>query len=177
MEEKRQPWDRLPNEPSMWFNRFEYYRLLGPDRTFQGTFEIWNERDNKRKNKPNVAGHPHPQWYERAEQWQWKERAAEWDNWVWKERVSQEQDAIREMTKRHIELGMEMQDVGGKALGDEKNVVGMGDARLLIKDGADLERRARGLPDYLLEISGMTDEELLEEYERVVAEETVRTTN
>ena len=171
MENKeKQPWERQPGEPALWFDRFECYRALGPTRTYQGAFDGWFSRQYPPRKHARV---PHPTWYERAQQWHWKERAAEWDNWQWQERVLMEQEAIREMTKRHVNLGMEMQEVGGTALSKAEEV-GVGDARLLIKDGADLERRARGLPDYLLEISGMTDEELLAEYERVVAQETAR---
>lgn len=73
--EERQIWERLPDEPLLWFQRFERFRLMTPTRSISRVF--CEERDKKKQEKTRTnAG---PEWYRAAEQWRWNERAAAWD--------------------------------------------------------------------------------------------------
>jgi len=71
---ERKPWDREPGEPMVWFNRFEFYRLLGPDRSIQAAIRAYKTAQGK----PPPRGISKP-WPERSRTWRWKERAEAWD--------------------------------------------------------------------------------------------------
>ena len=67
-------WDRLPDEPNMWYARFLRYRDLGPDRSLLGTYNGWrSERGRK-----NATGCP-PRWHFWFERCGWAPRAESWD--------------------------------------------------------------------------------------------------
>ena len=71
------PWDRRPKEPSRWFERFELYRALGPNRTLQAAFEAyWLEQGKAR----NAIARPGQAWHQAAKCWQWRARAEAFDD-------------------------------------------------------------------------------------------------
>ena len=67
------PWDRLPDEPSLWYDRFETYRLLGVRRSVSRAYRIC--RLSQELKRPHV----HSRWYGVAERWNWASRAEAWD--------------------------------------------------------------------------------------------------
>lgn len=67
-------WDRLPEESNSWYGRFETYRLMGPDRTVQETYNLWRQS----KGRP-VRGQTSGSWSSAASRFRWKERAEAWD--------------------------------------------------------------------------------------------------
>jgi hypothetical protein len=63
------PWDRQPDEPSLWFARFDTYRLLGPSRTIEAAFREGMGEKGKCPSR----------WYTESVRWRWRERAEAWD--------------------------------------------------------------------------------------------------
>lgn len=71
------PWDMLPEEPVLWFHRFELYRSLGPSRSIANASRLAAKLDPLKEYDENRrAGQD---WYEAAKQWQWQERAEAFD--------------------------------------------------------------------------------------------------
>ena len=64
-------WDRRPGEPSLWFSRFEAYRLEGPGRHLLSLYRRMCNRPDAR----NAGGC----WRRALAKWEWKKRAAAWD--------------------------------------------------------------------------------------------------
>ncbi len=73
------PWEQLPKEPDIWFERFiEYARPLGYDYTVNRAISIW-------RTKVRALGVPEEElagaymvWPELAKRWLWKQRAELW---------------------------------------------------------------------------------------------------
>lgn len=73
----RDPWERLPDEPSRWYERFDLYRLLGPTRALRVAYRRYRELRGMKDLRVG-SGIP-PEWAHTAKQWLWKERAELWD--------------------------------------------------------------------------------------------------
>lgn len=69
------PWLRLEaeGEPSVWFARFDRFRLIGPARTFDEAFRRVSGLHRLSAKRPGQA------WYLAAERWLWVDRAEAWD--------------------------------------------------------------------------------------------------
>jgi hypothetical protein len=75
-------WERRAEEPPLWFDRFERYRLAGAARSLLGTYNAEAARHvsvgragdggTKRTSVPGA-------WDKAAARWQWKKRAEAWD--------------------------------------------------------------------------------------------------
>lgn len=65
-------WDRQPDEPLLWYERFERYRLAGPGRSLLAIYQA--EKSGPGRGQ-KVAG----AWNSAAEQWRWQQRAEAWD--------------------------------------------------------------------------------------------------
>lgn len=69
-------WERMENEPILWYTRFERYRLMGSNRSLLGVYKTELGR-KEQNNKPPVNA---PMvWRKAAESWNWKARAESWD--------------------------------------------------------------------------------------------------
>jgi hypothetical protein len=71
-------WDAQPNEPSLWFDRFTTYRMLGPTRTVSRAFQIYEGKEQGK--------HPPSSWYDAREAWNWDNRAVRYDESIIKRR-------------------------------------------------------------------------------------------
>lgn len=69
-------WERLPDEPLLWFRRFERFRLMTPTRSIA---EVFQDEHKTEKNREKPRKKPTGDWYEQAQQWQWIERVTAWD--------------------------------------------------------------------------------------------------
>ena len=70
-------WDRLRGEPTLWYERFTIYRLLGPGRTIEAAYRserVAMGRDGSRQTRPGYA------WTRNAKSWHWLQRASAWDD-------------------------------------------------------------------------------------------------
>ena len=165
-------WDRQRDhetgelEPNLWYSRFVDYRLQGPDRTLLGAVNRWRAKVGKNRQN-SIPG----AWSRNAKRWRWRARAEAWDAECCRERIAAAEKARAEMIEHHIKLGRSLQQVGAKRLlqlGKAPESLTAGEARQFIKAGVAIERQARGLPEYLLEIAAMTEAELRERYAALV---------
>jgi len=74
-------WEQQPEEPLRWYRRFDRYRLMQPihsiPRVYQEELEARPETARTRENPREKL--PGGDWYEMADRWDWKARAAAWD--------------------------------------------------------------------------------------------------
>lgn len=89
-------WDKMENEPSLWFKRFVLYRNLGADRTLLGA--VHKAEKSRKKQSAKTPG----AWNDAYEQWQWKSRAKAYDAAIYAE---QERNAaiLRQLEQDEIE--------------------------------------------------------------------------
>ncbi|MFM7173458.1 MAG: hypothetical protein ACKO4U_10550, partial [Caldilinea sp.] len=66
-------WEKRSDEPLTWFNRFERYRLLGPQRSLEAASQRCAEVEGQRCPKSSRT------WCDASRRWQWQERARAWD--------------------------------------------------------------------------------------------------
>lgn len=73
---ERYPWEQQEGEPTVWFDRFTYYKLMGATkRTVQRAY-----REHLLKSGAAPQNKlPSHQWAEVAKEYHWKERAEAWD--------------------------------------------------------------------------------------------------
>jgi hypothetical protein len=70
----KRPWDQLPDEPDMWFDRFDRFRLMGSSRSLNA---IYNE-ERAKVGDPPLSSVP-PSYREYAQKFRWRERATAYD--------------------------------------------------------------------------------------------------
>ncbi len=165
--ETQNPWDRLEGEPILWFDRFDkYYRVQGPGRSLRAAYNLWQ------KDKGAKPGRVGSAWQKAFADWDWQERAEAYDMHCRQERLRAEEKERAKMLKEHIAMARSMWGFGLtelKRMLEEKTELNPTEARIYIKDGVTMERQARGLPEYLLEIAAMSDEDLLGRYTELLA--------
>lgn len=161
-------WDRQrdPNtgelESNLWYDRFTDFRLMGAGRSL---LDCVNAEKATKGNKRQ--SHTPGSWSRAAKKWHWRERAEMWDEQQRQERIQADEQERAAMLERHLNLAQGLQSVGMKRLKkldltpDELSV---GEVRQYIKEGVAIERQARGLPEHLLAVATMTDDELLKRY-------------
>ena len=168
-------WDRQRTEdgelePALWFGRFDqYYRPAGPERSLLGAYNNYLAYNGKKRQTC-----PSGSWSRAFAEWNWKARAEAWDAEQRIARLVAEEQERAEMLQRHIRLGRGLQSVATAKLQAFVNEQGAdlspGDVRAFIKEGIGIERQARGLPEYLIAVAKMTDDELRKRYAELIAE-------
>jgi hypothetical protein len=124
--EGRSPWDRWPKEPARAYDTFRRYRDLGPLRTIDPLIG----GDITRTTLLRWAGH-----------FDWKDRAAAWDDEVHRLDDFRRLEAIRTMHDIHQRAGRAILQKGLAALaGVEPNEIPPYAAARLLELGARLER-------------------------------------
>jgi len=155
-----EPWERQPGESSKAFYAFTIYRDLGPKRSLRRAAEIYYSG----KSKVNLG---------QIEYWSykyhWVERVQAWDDYQDRLKREAHLKAVEEMADRHVRLALALQAKAAerlKQLPAEK----IGPAQLvrMIRAGVEIERKARGLPDWLIEIADLSDEELVARYKELL---------
>jgi len=84
-----------------------------------------------------------------------------------------EDEAMEEkavMLQQHADLGKEMRDMAVKYLRDHEEELTANSAIRLFIEGVRIERDSRGLPDALKKISNRTNDELLGDLQRLLAD-------
>jgi len=69
-----QSWDRQPDEPNRWYQRFTSFRLQGTGRSIESTWK--SDAIQSKAKRPNAR------WYEVVKLWNWHDRAAAWDQFL-----------------------------------------------------------------------------------------------
>lgn len=159
-----QLWERQAEEPSRAFAGFVVFRDLPvTNRNCQAVADVM---------------YPSARWAIRvvgewSKKYGWDIRVTAWDNFLDRLRRETQLSTIKTMAKRHVEQAVSLQEAGIKALKliNEEGNMSAADARLLITEGAKLERLARGLStdkidhrreaeDELPDLSGASEDEL-----------------
>ena len=173
MDDEHKPWNRQPGEPAMWFHRFDtYYRPLGPERTLQAAYDTWRRQERTETNSGARQGATKA-WRSRSTEWHWQERAEAWDAEERRKRIAVEETERAEMLRRHVQIARGLQSIGLKRLRQldaTPEELSPAEARQYLKESIEIERKARGLPTFLLELMAMTDEQLLAYYAQLLAQ-------
>jgi hypothetical protein len=144
----------MDDEPHLWFQRFDAYRLLGPSRALIDALN--NEKDAKGRERAQRAP---GSWRRIATIWQWSIRAEAWDE-VERKRVEAEWEQRRfEQREREWRLGTKMQERAMQALeigivyDDDDGIMGVklpdlkaSDIPKMADTGSKLARLATGEP-------------------------------
>jgi hypothetical protein len=70
------PWEQKPDEPGRWYQQFERYRLLGPDRSLLAAFNQWRIEKGRK-----VSTRAPKTWRDAAARCSWQSRAEAWDKY------------------------------------------------------------------------------------------------
>lgn len=165
------PWERQRQdgelEPMLWFDRFDaFFRPVGTERSLLGAYNAWRKQAKKSETK-SIAN----SWFQASRRWAWRERAEAWDLETQRLRLIKEEEQRQDMLKRHVQVAIALQHRGTEALAKLKDGdFSASDVRLFLLDGVKLERQARGLPEWLVAVAKMTDQELLDEWSRLMRE-------
>lgn len=110
MNEEGNPWEQLPDEPDVWFDRFDAYRLLGAARTIEEVFR------SAKGGRANVQGkRPSRHWYDHAAEWNWEERAGEWDAHL---REIAEEEELERWRTRHKQYREDLFQIADRVKGN-----------------------------------------------------------
>lgn len=170
-------WDQLPGEPDAWFAKFDrFFRPLGPDRSLEQAYGDWISSKKRAKSTardPKSRRQPSKSWYRAAQVYNWKARARAWDEGERLRLLEQEQAERAQMINRHVKLAQTLQALAGQALkrisdAGSKDITAA-EARQYLKDGIALERMARGLPESVMELYSLSDEQLIQKYREILA--------
>ena len=128
------PWERQKDEGEKAYEAFVLYRDMGEKRTFTAVAE-----------KLQKSGSLIRRWKDR---WEWQERVRAYDNELEKEARAKAVKDRKAMTKRHIDISMQLQRKALEAL-NKLSVDAMSpkDIREYIKMATDLERLNRTLEE------------------------------
>lgn len=77
MEEEQHPWERMKDEPNLWYDRLVSYLQMGPSRSLLGAVHLEEAQKSTEKRSSSVPG----SWYEASKRWEWKDRAEAWDEY------------------------------------------------------------------------------------------------
>ena len=133
------PWEKQIGESDRAFSGFVVYRDLPPNlRNYQAVVE---------QLYPGSAPWMIQKITGWAKKYNWEYRAGEWQIELDRERRAAQLETVKDMTTRHIQAAMVMQEKGLNALRalSHQDILTAADIRLLITEGAKLERTARGL--------------------------------
>ena len=166
----RKLWEKLPNEPDTWYDRFDrYYRPLPEHvRTMVAAYNAYRQDTGKKGNRPVP-----PLWTRYGRQFGWKQRAAAWDEELRRQRRLEEQKESAVMFERHRQAAQALQNVGYAALhalAQQPEQLTPADVRMFIRDGIRLERESSGIPEEILTFQSMGDHELLARYHQLYAQ-------
>jgi hypothetical protein len=135
---------RQSGEPTKAFEAFVVYRKMGPDRTTLKVAEHF--------------GKTHKTYQGYSIKHKWVQRALDWDADQDKAAAEAELEAIRDMRRRHVEIALRMQELGGKTLKGWDDLadsipasVQPQDMVRILKEGTALERLTLGEPDQITE--------------------------
>lgn len=108
------PWDREPDEPVEWYDRFHIYMTLPSPRTLIAAYRKWTGNN----------GDPSSTAREMAARWRWKERAFQRDQANREEEAEREQARADEARERRLSVIEELTEGTTAALikADLKNL-------------------------------------------------------
>lgn len=119
-----QVWERLPDEPGLWFSRFAdfYLALPGSRRSMLQAYRNYRREKDidkasnvseieilQKKAYTHVRSYPE-QWFVLSKLWRWKERALCKDSWDRKQRSRERQQWLRELEEEEWKASVALRD-------------------------------------------------------------------
>ena len=155
-----EPWECQPGEPTLWFARFEAYRLQGPDRSLLAAVNAHRQARNKQQSRSVPQA-----WAKNARRWRWHDRAEAWDQLRRREARQAHAQAVEEMNNRHVQEGRALQSKAIQGL-KSLDVSLLSPAHLLrfCTEAAKLERLALGEPQPVDEVSPMNQADAVDSF-------------
>jgi len=160
------PWDRLPDEDTKWFDRFDrFYRPQGANRTLTEAYrQYYQEQYGSLPDRPGYT----TSWGNVAKEWKWKERAEAWDVEIRKARIEAEKEKSVEMARRHIEASQALQALALERILKD-GIKDVPTALRAWRQSVEIENKARGIPEHIAKVAELTDEQLRRELARRLA--------
>lgn len=101
--DQTRPWDKLPHEPALWWERFDkHYRALGAEASLLSAYKAWSKAQDKKGN-PRATSAP-TSWRDAATRWAWESRTAAWVAHQAEERRRLEAEAINKSREQRIAI-------------------------------------------------------------------------
>ncbi len=112
-------WERQENEPVLWFQRFQRFLAMGPDRSVLAFYNHWRqEKAKKSKAKFTPANSPPSAWTKAAQRYNWRQRASAYDLHQLKQEFADLEARVLERRKKRLELQDKLMEKIEKALSD-----------------------------------------------------------
>lgn len=160
-------WDRQPDEPARWFDRFERYRLMGPGRSVLAI--VHQEQDQKGlKRTNNIAG----AWRVAVDEWRWQERAEAWDLHRINQRRAEDEAAYRRQIEKHRDNALK---IGQVAMNNAIRLLSHIDKRLSVLTDKEVEALPLTMiPSYLRAAAAVAESALNGEAQALAVDELLR---
>ena len=151
-------WDRLPGEPTGWFDRFEIYRALGPDRSIEQCYHAWVDAAGGSA-KAHRGPRPSRHWYAAAHRYDWTGGAHAYDDNFRQQLRAAEADQRFDARRRRLALVGGLLEGVGAALSrldfDQLTVDEVRELlptlRIMLKDLVQMERLEFGEASEIVE--------------------------
>ena len=153
----RKPWEMLPNEAPLWYERFTVFKGLGPKRKVNGAFKVYKEQGLL------TGVRAHQAWSGAAKDWLWRKRAEAWDLALLEESEQMEaQHRWESQTRRRFLADQALGKAFQAFLNARIDELSMEEARKLFpdiarffKDVMGIDRVESGYHNYRLDASGV----------------------
>jgi len=99
----------------------------------------------------------------------WNEKADELDAEFYGQVTAEAMAEKAEMLRRHTQVGTKMQDMAIKYLEENEDELTVTSATRLLIEGVRIERESRGIPDALSKMSEKSDDQLLDELQKLMS--------
>ena len=132
-------WERLPAESSMAFSAFCTFRDLGAERNVRKAVDCFEKDEGKREKRYRV-------WRNWSTQYRWRQRAADFDNYIEKLKQSELRKTIEAQGEKHRAVTGKMLDVVQKKLDTmSPEDLAQGNVTEWVQTAIRAEREAAGL--------------------------------
>ena len=162
MTEKLKPWEQLPDEPDLWYNRFKDFYL--PTQSLSEAYYTYYEQ--KHGHRPTRKGYT-SSWGEAAKKWEWERRGLEYKRAVAAEAFDLAAADKAELYERVEKIAKALESL---AL-DKLLVDGFADTNAALrglKTALELKMMLADRPEYLDKIAKMNEEQLDKEIARLL---------
>ena len=98
----KRPWDRRPNEPTKWHERFTLYRDMGPSRSIAEAYRRYRIDHSNAVTLATDCNAPST-WYDNARLYDWEKRATLFDDWLNRDIDKQIKNKVRRWKAKAID--------------------------------------------------------------------------
>lgn len=153
----------LPGETSVAHEALLSYCFMPPaERSLRALLRRYEDQAQTGTKPPTTSLRTLFGW---SRQHQWGARVADFDAEERRKRIAQEQEARAKMNQRHIQTALALQGKVLEWLRDPTSRLEKpADVLLALRISVDIERKARGVPDALLQLTTLSDDELIARY-------------